>query len=60
MATYAIKVSGCDDSTTVQVELTDAEVAAVRRVADAVTAASDYGCMPRMRVAESTQDGELR
>lgn len=50
MTTYSVIVSGCDDSTIVDIELTDVEAATVRRLADLVTAASGYGCQPVMRI----------
>ena len=49
MNTYTIYVSGCDDSTTVHIELTDDEVRAVAKVARLVEAAGG-GCSPRMFV----------
>lgn len=52
---YRVVVSGCDDTTVLDIELTDAEFAAVKRVADAVTAASTYGCEPRMYVTTKEQ-----
>lgn len=51
MKAYTVHISGCDDSTTAQVDLTDAEAAAVAKVARAITATSDYGCMPTMFIA---------
>ena len=45
---WVITASGCDDSTTAVVELDQAEVAAVRKVQDALAAVSRYGCMPTL------------
>lgn len=50
MRVYAITVSGCDDSTTVEMPLTDAGAEALLRAAEAITEASEYPCMPKMRV----------
>lgn len=50
MSGYSVVVSGCDDSTEVEVELTDTEAATVRRIAGLVTEASEYGCQPVMRI----------
>jgi hypothetical protein len=52
---HTITVSGCDDSTTVVLPLTAVEAAVVRRVAEAISDASEFGCMPTMSV---TPDGE--
>lgn len=63
--TYTIRASGCDDATTVYLQLTDSEAAAVAKVARAITAASGCSCEPRLFIAsgkherlEST-DGDL-
>ncbi len=50
MNTYTIYVPGCDDSTTVQVELTDNEVRAVAKIARLIEA-NGGGCSPRMFIA---------
>lgn len=55
MSRRLIHVGGCDDSTNVILDLTDAEYAVVQRVAKAVTAASRYGCQPTI---ETATDGE--
>lgn len=49
--TYNICVSGCDDSTEVQMVLSDEEAAVLARVAENITNASTYGCMPTMSVS---------
>ena len=49
-ALYRVRVSGCDDSTAIEIELTPAEADVVRRVADSVTAASGYQCQPTMTI----------
>lgn len=56
MAKYLIKASGCDDSTSVIVDLTDAEFAVAERIAKAVTQASFFGCMPRLAVSAASPD----
>lgn len=45
MTKRLIYVSGCDDATAVEMDLTDDEFAVVQRVAAAVTAKGG-GCMP--------------
>lgn len=53
MTTYRITAQGCDDSTEVDLELTDDEVRTVRMLAAAVTAAAgDSGCKPRLKVQD--------
>ena len=47
MTAHLIAVSGCDDTTYAQVELTDAEAETVARVFAAVNARSFVGCQPR-------------
>lgn len=50
MKTVKITVDGCDDYTEVTMQMTDAELAFLQKVAAAITNASEYGCMPRMEV----------
>jgi hypothetical protein len=49
---YEITVSGCDDSTRIETELTGVEFAFVSKLAERITEASTYGCMPTMHVAK--------
>jgi hypothetical protein len=51
---WRISVDGCDDSTTVEMDLTEAEAAVVERVARAITEESSYGCMPTMTLEAKT------
>lgn len=54
MGLVDITLSGCDDSTRLfDVELTEAEFATVTRIAALSVEASDYNCMPIMRIAQS-------
>ena len=48
MSKHIIQVSGCDDSTAVPMELTDTELATIKKLADAVNAAATYECKPRI------------
>lgn len=50
MSKHIIRVRGCDDSTAVPMELTDAELATIKKLADAVNAAATYGCKPRIGI----------
>lgn len=52
MRKFRITVSGCDDSTTIEKKLTDAELRLIEVVAHEITEASEYGCMPTMEVEE--------
>lgn len=47
---YQIRVSGCDDSTRIEKELTEEQFKFLSEVADAITNASTYDCMPTMSV----------
>jgi hypothetical protein len=53
---YRITVSGCDDETTVDLDMTGAEVAFAEKLAEAVTEASEYSCQPKMRVAPTPEE----
>lgn len=50
--TYTIWLNGCDDSTRIVMELTDAEVALLQQVAEKSQDASTSGCQPRMELVE--------
>ena len=47
---YRITLSGCDDTTYIDIDLTEQELAFANRLAEASVRESDYGCMPTMRV----------
>lgn len=49
-APYDIKVSGCDDSTRITVDLTPDQLAFLTEIAEKITATSTYSCEPRMYV----------
>ncbi len=51
---YLIEVSGCDDTTRIVADLTVKQAEAVGRVAEQITAASTYGCMPVMSIRKAT------
>lgn len=55
MKTYTVYVSGCDDITRIEVDLTDAETAAVAKVARLVEDAGG-GCSPQMYIAPGQHD----
>ena len=51
MGKHIIEVAGCDDTTVVPMEVTDAELATINRVADMVNAAhQEYDCKPIIQV----------
>jgi hypothetical protein len=50
MSHYTITVSGCDDSTSIVIKLSDQEHELLVGIAGMITAASQYACMPRMKV----------
>lgn len=56
MAEYTVIAAGCDGVTVVKLDLTDAELAAVRRLAAATQAASESSCEPVVRIAGEETD----
>ena len=46
MGKHIIEVAGCEDTTAVPMEVTDAELATIMRLADMVDAARTSGCKP--------------
>lgn len=52
MGKYKITVSGCDDETSIEMEMNDAESAFMNAVATRITEASTCVCQPRMTVEE--------
>ena len=56
MTDRLIYVSGCDDSTAVVLDLNDAEYLVAQRIAEAITQASTYGCMPNMETASEGEE----
>ena len=47
---YEISVHGCDDSTTIEKELTFKEYELLKEIAEKITNTSTYRCMPTMTV----------
>lgn len=52
MHKYKITLNGCDDSTTIEMELTAVEMELVNRICVAVENESEYGCQPTMAIEE--------
>ena len=52
---YEISVHGCDDSTTIRQELTFEEYEFLDTIAEKITNASNYICMPIMEIEEVTE-----
>lgn len=52
---YLVSVDGCDDSTTIEQELTFEEYDFLNMIAEKITIASEYGCMPTMEIKEVTK-----
>ena len=57
---YEIAVHGCDDSTYITIELNNDEADLLYRIAQAVTDASEYGCMPTMKIDASDEKGQTQ
>lgn len=51
-----VVLSGCDDSTYIEMEVTAVEFALINRIADLSDEASEYGCQPTMYAYEVTND----
>lgn len=51
---YSITLSGCDDLTTFEEELTSREFALLKRLAERSKEVSTYGCMPVLKIQETT------
>ena len=49
---YKIEVDGCDDTTELEIELSDFEYLFVKDLAKKITAASTCGCQPRMSISK--------
>ena len=45
-----IAIHGCDDSTYIQIECTEEQVAFIKMLCDKFSLASTYGCMPTMEI----------
>lgn len=57
MGKHIIEVLGCDDITAVPMEVTDAELATINRLADMVNAAhQEYDCKPLIQVDPGNYD----
>lgn len=52
MKTYRIRLDGCDDHTDVKVDLDEHDAEVVCDIARRINTASEYPCMPTMRIAE--------
>lgn len=56
MTAYTITTIGCDDSTTVRIELTRDEALAVAKIAREINYASDYSCQPKLYIESGVQE----
>jgi len=54
MQKYEISVLGCDDTTSIQIELSASEYELIKKVAEKITDASTYSCMPTMVIEANT------
>jgi hypothetical protein len=53
--TVTVVVAGCDDETTVEIEVNDVEEDLLVRLSKLINETREYGCMPGMTVSK---DGE--
>jgi hypothetical protein len=56
--TFEIVLSGCDDSTVVEMDLTHDEWAVLDRFAHRTRETSQYGCQPRMSVTRKDEGSD--
>lgn len=47
-----IHIYGCDDTTTVELDLTPAELETIKRLVKVCNKNSTYGCMPSMEIEQ--------
>ena len=52
MKRYKVSVDGCDDSTVVEMELSELELDFLKRFVKLVNETSTYGCMPTIYLEE--------
>lgn len=50
MQKIRVIVSGCDDSTIIEIEVSDEELTFIKTLAKKITVASTYSCKPTMQV----------
>lgn len=56
MKNYGLTINGCDDSTGIEIELTDDQASFVKTLCELFTSASGYQCQPTMSMRENTVD----
>lgn len=56
---YRVTLHGCDDSTPMEVDLTEEEAALVRRLCEQSEAVARYSCMPIMEIEPATPTVEV-
>ena len=49
-----VHVDGCDDTTTVEIDVTPKQAEFLRQFAAQVKAAAEVGCQPTIRIEETT------
>lgn len=54
MSDYHIRLSGCDATTDIVLNLDDEQIEVIRKVADRLNERSYYKCMPKVEVREAT------
>lgn len=52
---YHIRLSGCDDTTNIVLNLEDDQIAVFQKIAERINERSYSGCMPTIAVREATQ-----
>ena len=58
MRKVKVYVSGCDDSTSVIIKVTEAQYKFLETLTEEVNKASEYGCQPTMGVYDAEENTE--
>ncbi len=58
MTAYVIRLSGCDDSTEFGIDLTGAEAALLKRVAELSDQVSQFACQPTLTIREGKPEAD--
>lgn len=59
MTLYGICLMSCDDATEFNIDLTDAELALVRKLSVASLAFNEYDCKPVLRITPPINEDDL-
>jgi len=49
---YVVELAGCDDCTSVEIEMTDEQLEFLTNLSESINKESYYGCMPKMYITK--------